>query len=321
MLDGGAGDDSLMGGQGGDMLTGGDGADVLDGGQGNDTLMGGAGVDTMFGADDRDTFLGGTPGDSIDGGSGGDDFDTLDLSGSAPEGGRLNVTYTSEDREDGFVQFFNSDGDKVGDDLNFEEIENVIPCFTPGTLIATPKGERRVEDLKVGDRVITRDNGIQQIRWVGAREMTAADFGRAAHLRPVLIRQGALGHDLPERDMMVSPNHRVLVANDKTALYFEEREVLVAAKHLTGLDGVDVIDVSGTTYIHVMFDQHEVILSDGTWTESFQPGDMSLAGIGNAQRAEILELFPELATTDGIAGYSSARRSLKKHEATLLTAL
>ena len=66
-------------------------------------------------------------------------------------------------------------------------------------------------------------------------------------------------------------------------------------------------------------DQHEVILSDGTWTESFQPGDLSLAGIGNAQRTEILELFPELATREGVDGYTSARRTLKKHEAKLLT--
>ena len=119
--------------------------------------------------------------------------------------------------------------------------------------------------------------------------------------------------------MMVSPNHRVLVANDKTALYFEEREVLVAAKHLTGLEGVDIVDVSQTTYVHIMFEQHEVILSDGAWTESFQPGDQSLAGIGNAQRTKIFELFPELATEEGVQGYTAARRSLKKHEAKLLT--
>ena len=139
------------------------------------------------------------------------------------------------------------------------------------------------------------------------------------HLRPVLIQQGALGKGLPERDMLVSPQHRVLVADKKTALYFDESEVLVAAKHLTGMDGIDVVDVSETTYIHVMFDQHEVILSDGAWTESFQPGDMTLGAMGDAQRAEILELFPELETAKGIEGYASARRSLKKHEAKLLT--
>ena len=334
-LDGGTGDDTLRGNRDDDLLVGGEGDYLLDGGGENDTLMGGegddelqggrgddlldggAGVDVMTGGADQDSFVNVNAGDDVDGGSAGVDYDTLDLRGSAPEGGRLEITYTSDDREDGFVDYFNQDGSDAGR-LNFVEIENVIPCFTPGTKIATPRGEVPVEALQVGDRVITRDNGIQTIRWVGAREMTGAEFEMAAHLKPVLIRKGALGNDLPERDMMVSPNHRVLVANEKTALYFEEREVLVAAKHLTGMEGIDVVEVSGTSYIHVMFDRHEVILSDGTWTESFQPGDMSLAGIGEEQRQEIFELFPELATKDGIEGYTAARRSLKKHEASLL---
>jgi hypothetical protein len=317
-LMGGDGDDVLDGGGENDLLEGGDGDDSLQGAQGDDTMRGGDGDDTMTGGAGQDLFEGVNAGDDVDGGSGPVDYDTLDLRGSAPEGGRLEIEYTSDDREDGVVNYFDEDDNAAGQ-LVFEEIENVIPCFTPGTKIATPKGERLVEELKVGDRVITRDNGIQEIRWVGARDMSGAELEKSAHLKPVLIRQGALGNDLPERDMMVSPNHRVLVANDKTALYFEEREVLVAAKHLTGLEGVDIVDVSHTTYIHVMFDQHEVILSDGSWTESFQPGDMSLAGIGNAQRQEILELFPELATEEGIEGYASARRSLKKHEAKLIT--
>lgn len=309
LIDGGTGDDVLLGGQGDDTIEGGEGNDDIQGGEGDDVLSGGAG---------EDVFSDVNAGDVVDGGDGPVDNDTLDLRGSAPDGGSLAVTYTSADLEDGIVNYFDEDGNDAGS-LVFEEIENVIPCFTPGTRIATPKGEVRVEDLKVGDRVITRDNGMQEIRWVGARDMTGAEFEAAAHLKPVLIRQGALGNDLPERDMMVSPNHRVLIANDKTALFFEEREVLVAAKHLTGMDGVDVVDVSHTTYIHILFDHHEVVLSDGSWTESFQPGDMSLAGIGDEQRDEILELFPELATKQGIDGYTSARRSLKKHEAKLLT--
>jgi Ca2+-binding RTX toxin-like protein len=335
MLDGGEGDDTLRGNRGEDVLVGGDGNDSMDGGgendvlsggdgddsmtgnQGNDTLMGGAGADTMSGGAGEDVFEDVNAGDQIDGGSGPVDFDTLFLAGSAPEGGRFEITYTSDDREDGFVSYFNEDGSDAGR-LDFVEIENVVPCFTPGTLIATPQGERRVEDLKVGDRVITRDNGMQEIRWVGAREMSGAEFEKAPHLKPILIRQGALGRGLPERDMMVSPQHRVLIASDKTALYFEEREVLVAAKHLTDREGIDPVEVSGTTYIHLMFDQHEVILSDGAWTESFQPGDMTLGAMGDAQRQEILELFPELATREGLESYGAARRSLKRYEAKLL---
>ena len=67
-----------------------------------------------------------------------------------------------------------------------------------------------------------------------------------------------------------------------------------------------------------MFDCHQIIRSDGLWTESFQPGDYSLKGVGNAQRGEILELFPELATPSGIHNYQAARKSLKRHEARLL---
>ncbi len=191
----------------------------------------------------------------------------------------------------------------------------VVPCFTPGTMIATAKGERRVEDLAVGDRVITRDNGMQVIRWIGRCALPGAELAAKHHLRPVLIRQGALGNGLPERDMMVSPQHRVLIANHKTSVYFDAHEVLVAAKHLTDMDGIDIVEVSQTTYIHVMFDRHEMILSDGIWTESFQPGDLSLAGIGDASRREIAELFPELSIEGLVAAYVASRRSLKGYEA------
>ncbi len=129
--------------------------------------------------------------------------------------------------------------------MEFKNIENVIPCFTPGSLIATPKGERPVEDLKIGDKIITRDNGIQEIRWIGTKSLDWRALGTQPHLKPVLIRKGALGHGLPERDMLVSPNHRVLVANDQTQLYFEEREVLVAAKHLVNNAGVSIAETLG----------------------------------------------------------------------------
>ncbi len=317
-LSGDAGRDLIDGGYDDDVIFGGSGRDTLLGGQGNDTLDGGAGADLMLGGADRDVFTGLTAGDRVDGGHSGDDFDTLDLTGFAEAHGSFDISYTSSDREDGVVHFFDNTGNAAGQ-LAFTEIENIVPCFTPGTLIATPKGEVPVETLSVGDRVLTRDNGPQEIRWVGAKGLTGAEIGRAQHLRPVRVKKGALGGDLPERDMMVSPNHRVLVANSQTALYFEDSEVLVAAKHLTGLEGVDIIDVPWITYVHLLFDQHEVILSDGAWTESFQPGEITLRSIGNAQRTEILELFPDLAGYAGADSFTAARRSLKRYEARLLT--
>jgi hypothetical protein len=337
-LDGGDGDDTLSGGDGFDTIEGGagndiiegnDGVDIISGGAGNDTITGGANQDVLFGGDDRDTFLGATTGDIVDGGEGtssgdaADDYDILDLTGAGEAnnpGGSVAVDYDANP-ENGTVRFLNSSGIQTGT-MTFKNIEKVIEdviCFTPGTLIATPKGEKRVETLKQGDRIITRDNGIQEIQWLGQRGVLGTELDRKPHLRPVRIKAGALGNGLPEHDMMVSPNHRILVASDKTALYFEEREVLVAAKYLIGLRGVEIAEVKSTTYFHLLFAQHEVILSNGAWTESFQPGDYSLQGIGNAQRAEIMELFPELSTPEGLDNYMSARRSLKKHEARILT--
>lgn len=341
-LSGDAGDDTLIGAEGDDVLSGGDGDDSLDGGIDHDTITGGDGADTLvgfFGRDlldmgtdgrpdgvgdvayggfDEDTITGVGVNDTVYGGGNGEgsDQDVLRLGRSGPH--RIVNLRTDSDGNgfDGTVEFLDAGGTVIGRS-DFTNIENIV-CFTPGTMIATPRGEVAVEKLRVGDKVITRDNGIQEIRWAGARQMGWHDFAANPHLRPVMIKAGSLGNGLPERDMMLSPNHRVLVANDRTALYFDEHEVLVAAKHLIGGKGVQAVESVGTTYIHFMFDQHEVVLSNGAWTESFQPGDFSLKGLGNAQRNEIFELFPELRTQTGIAAYQAARKTLKRHEARLL---
>ncbi len=199
-----------------------------------------------------------------------------------------------------------------------EDGASVTPCFTPGTMIATIRGAVAVEELQVGDKVLTRDNGLQPIRWIGAKTLNGRALTDNVHLRPVMIRKGALGGELPTRDMMLSPNHRVLVASDQTALYFEEREVLCSAKHLINNRGIETVRAKSATYVHFMFDRHEVVLSDGAWSESFQPGDYSLRGIGNAQRQEILELFPELKAGEGLGGFLAARRVLTPREAAML---
>ena len=313
-LDCGADSDTLYGGTGNDSEGGGDGTDKVYGDAGDDTISGaGTGNDSLYGGDDRDLFVSGHSGDSVDGGEGGVDHDTLDLTGAGP----LHIIYDPSNPENGTVQFLDPTDHHVTGTLDFKNIENVIPCFTPGTLIATPRGEVPVEDLRAGDRVITRDNGLQEIRWVGRKDMEWADLLANPHLKPILIRAGALGNGLPERDMLVSPNHRMLVANDRTQLHFDEHEVLVSAKHLITAQGVQVINVARTAYLHFLCDRHEVVLSNGAWTESFQPGDYTLKGMGNAQRSEIFELFPDLKTDAGVEAYTAARRTLKRHEALL----
>ncbi|MBL4629542.1 MAG: Hint domain-containing protein [Roseicyclus sp.] len=304
------GADVLSGGAGNDTIFGGEGADIVQGGAGADLLEGGQGADTLVGGDDADYIIGGS-GDVIDGGEGGIDNDTLYLG----DNGAI-INYDGGNPENGTVTF--SDGTT----LSFTNIETVIPCFTPGSRVATDRGTYKVEDLAVGDLIQTRDNGLQSIRWIGKKVLTQVDLGNAPHLRPICIRKGALGHGVPNRDMEVSPQHRMLIEGVQAELLFGHDQVFVRAKHLTHLPGVEVAHTcERVTYIHVMCDAHEVIRVDNAWTESFQPGDMLQNHEAREIFGDLLHAFPELGSEAGRAGYASARLSLKAHEAGLITSL
>ncbi|WP_323768612.1 Hint domain-containing protein [Marinovum sp.] len=303
-------EDTILGHAGNDTISGGAGNDRIDGGADDDLIDGGAGADVIRGGDGADTIHG-DRGDRIDGGSGGTDNDTLVITGPAV------ISYEADDPESGTVTWLDD-----GSTMQFREVENIeyIPCFTPGSLIMTSSGEVPVETLCVGDRVLTRDNGHQVIRWVGVRQVAPERLALTPALRPIRIAAGALGAECPERDMQVSPQHRVLIGSTATQVWFGEDEVLVAATHLTCLDGVEVAGPeTPVTYIHILFDQHEVILSDGLWSESFQPGDLTLAALDRAQRDELLALFPELSGRSDLHQlYPAARATLKAHQARVL---
>jgi hypothetical protein len=300
-LSGGAGNDQLYGGAGNDLLNGGAGADLIEGSTGNDTVVVGLGTEPF--------------GDSVAGGENAGDADVLDL--SAWGWALTNVVYDSGNPENGTVQFLDSAGAVLGS-LTFSGIETVIPCLTPGTLISTIHGEVLVEDLEPDDLVLTRDNGVQPVRWIGKRVLSLADLIVKPALRPVQISAGALGYDLPYRDTRVSPQHRMLVVGSRAEMLYGESEVLVAAAHLTCLPGIEEKLTAGVTYIHLLFDQHEIIRANGSWTESFQPASRMINAMEKAQRTEIAELFPEIAQ-EGFT-YPAARLSLKAHEARVLLA-
>ncbi|MEQ8365157.1 MAG: Hint domain-containing protein [Roseicyclus sp.] len=165
-----------------------------------------------------------------------------------------------------------------------------VPCFTSGTRIATPSGWRIVEDLKVGDIVMTQDHGFQAIRWIGATTRVVQGA-----LRPVRIAQGALGFGLPQRDLLVSQQHRMLIRSRIAARMTGKSEILIPAKKLLGLPGITIAeDVEQVTYLHLLFDRHEIIFAEGAPTESLLPGPQALAGLGPAAEAELRALFPEL---------------------------
>jgi len=263
----------------------------------------------VAGGDDRDTFIDVTAGDTIDGGEGGDDFDTLDLTGSRPEGGTIRVIYDADNPENGHVNFRDEDGNVIGT-TNFTNIENVIPCFVSGTRIKTTAGEVAVDNLEVGQLVQTMDHGLQPIRWIGSAKRAAV-----GDLAPIRIRKGALGND---RDLWVSPQHRMLMSGPQTEMMFGESEVLATAKSLLNDHTITRVEGGEVEYFHILFDSHEIVYAEGAPSESFHPGEQGWKALDQATRDEILELFPELASSDFNAYGPSARMSLKAHEAAIL---
>lgn len=182
----------------------------------------------------------------------------------------------------------------------------VVPCFGRGTMIDTPDGVRAVEDLRAGDMVLTRDHGPQPIRWVGASTVSAAKLDLMPNLRPIRIRAGALDAGVPERDLIVSPQHRVLVSSRIARRMFDGAEVLIAAKHLLGMDGIEIADdLAGVDYFHLLLDGHQILISDGAETESLYLGTEARKAVGPKAMREIQALFPDLA--DATAAVPQAR--------------
>lgn len=318
-LSGDLGNDSLFGGLGNDQLYGGLGNDLVYGDAGNDTLHGDAGADTLYGGTDNDLFFvdgnANAYGDVIVGGENAGDNDVLDLTSWGWE--LTNIIYDPMNSENGTVEFLDGAGHVVGT-MTFSNIEKAIPCFTPGVMITTDRGDVVVEDLRAGDLLLTRDHGLQPIRWIGSRKLGLGDLIAQPHLQPVKIGLGALGCGLPLRDTLVSPQHRMLIEGALPEMLFGEAEVLVAATHLTVLPGVVQILSSDVRYIHLLLEHHEIICANGAWTESFQPAKRMLDAMEDGLRAEITELFPELRLDH--ADYPAARLTLKAHEAKVLLA-
>ena len=181
----------------------------------------------------------------------------------------------------------------VNGTLTFDDA--LIPCFAKGTKITTKTGSVPVERLHVGDWVFTRDNGFKQIRWIGSATVSKSTLRANENIRPVRIQAGALGEGVPCEDLLVSPQHRVLMKSQITIRMFDASEVLVAAKKLLDIDGVTRDDsCEKVEYFHILFDQHEIIYSNLAPTESLFTGKQALLAVGAEARQEILMLFPEL---------------------------
>jgi Ca2+-binding RTX toxin-like protein len=302
-LDGGAGDDTLTGGAGNDFAsyatandtieaflsnnetTGGVaegaggsdrlfGIEGLIGGNSSDTLSGNSAVNTLMGGDGNDSLVGGGGNDLLDYGAGNDEFvfrsgfhtDDLTLMGGAGDNDYLNLG-------SGWIS-----GPVTNNDwINFQRLDNVnndtivmytqgwerVVCFAEGTRIVTPNGEDAVENLRAGDMVLAmRDGqaGFEALRWVGFMDVAVPrNAAMAAKTAPILIKAGAIAPGMPARDLRVSPDHAMEVDGH-----------LIPAKHLVnGESIIQEVWCKRVRYFHLELEAHGLLLSEGTWSESY----------------------------------------------------
>ena len=236
----------------------------------------------------------------------------FDLGDSFTNGITLAETQTLNDADAGNVQLRNDNRDdearlffdeESGDGETAHVTESVgivtfemgiIPCYTAGTLITTARGLVSVENLCVEDLIVTRDRGLQKMRWLQRTQMSPQRLAAEPWHMPILIKRGALGPNLPNTDMIVSPQHRMLVTGWKAQLLAGEEEVLVPAKALINGSTIVMNKSVGCTYYHLLLDRHEIIFADGAPSESLHAAEISKNELSEQGRQDMFRQFPDL---------------------------
>lgn len=175
--------------------------------------------------------------------------------------------------------------------------DDYVACFAAKTQIRTDHGLIEVQHLKSGDLVLTLDHGYQPLRMILNRYLSTAELSAKPKLRPVRVMAGALGSGLPERDLLVSPQHRFLANSPIVERMFGEKQALISATKLTALPGIFVCEATvDVEYFHLVLDQHEVLLAEGAPAESYYCGPMAINALSLEAQREMQMLFPELGS-------------------------
>ncbi len=181
--------------------------------------------------------------------------------------------------------------------------------FAANTNIMTSFGDVRVQNLEVGARVITRDHGMQTVRWIGSHKARITPKNA-----PIVIQQSVLKNT---RDLILSPEHRILFKGEQAELMFGQSEVLVPAKAFLNNDRVYQVVGGVVEYYHVLFDRHEIIYSEGTSTESYHPNEVNITSFDQEIRESLYKVAPHLQSNPKSFG-PSIRTCLNVEEARLL---
>lgn len=162
---------------------------------------------------------------------------------------------------------------------NVPEMNAVAFCFLAGTLIATPEGPVAVQDLAIGDLVLTSEGRIVPVKWMG-RQTLVTIFGMADGRRPVVITAGALGENLPERDLRVTSDHAVLLDG-----LLVQAGALVNGSTIRRMTSAEL----GERFVvyHIELENHELVLAEGVAAETFVD-NVSRRGFQNYAEYEAL---------------------------------
>ena len=170
-----------------------------------------------------------------------------------------------------------------------------------GMRVATLDGDLPLARLEVGTEVLTRDNGLQPVRWIGKADLGWTALRRQPDLRPVVIRKDSFGPGLPEADLMLAPKQRLFVPGAALARDGEPATGFIPARDLIRGSGLPDIEAIGATYIHFFFDRNEMVQVNGVWVEALNPFRKTPTAVQEQRRLELLELHPGLAEMEGSA--------------------
>jgi len=165
-----------------------------------------------------------------------------------------------------------------------------------GANIRTPCGPRRIELVRPGDLIVTRDNGLQPVRLIWSRELNATDMVADPSLAPITLCPRAVGPMMPQLKMTVAPEHRVLVPGYRLLGQENTTCCLVEARELAQSSDAAYVDTSAKVLsFHTMvFDTHQVFACNGLPVESFPAGASEIAALKDCHRDDLVRLFPQL---------------------------
>lgn len=192
-------------------------------------------------------------------------------------------------------------------------------CFAKGTEIATPSGRRRVEALRSGDSVLTEDGRSVTIAWIGSSRYVRRRVSGDSRLLPVHIRAHAFGPGLPDSDLVLSRQHRIVIESAICELMTGSSRAFVLAGHLPEGIASTPPPEEDVVYFHILLDTHEILLANGLPAESFQPAQRMIETLSDASRQELDEVLCVLGAAAMLAR-PDALPTLKQREARVVLA-